>query len=88
MSEQTTVPIVLRMDDLAVATRMSVRSINRLRSAGRIPAPDFIYGRRPRWFARTIEKWLSEGGLIEPATSRATPDSASNQTMPANQKQG
>jgi predicted DNA-binding transcriptional regulator AlpA len=50
--------MTLRVDDLAVALGMSRRTIERLRSAGRFPAPDLRVGRIPLWRPETIRTWL------------------------------
>ncbi|MFI5454204.1 MAG: helix-turn-helix transcriptional regulator [Isosphaerales bacterium] len=48
--------------DWAAALQVSVPTVERLRSGGRIPPPDLYLGRRlPRWRVRTVRAWL-EGG--------------------------
>ena len=40
-----------------------VRTVDRMRSSGRLPKPDLIVGRRsPRWRAATIRAWIESGG--------------------------
>jgi predicted DNA-binding transcriptional regulator AlpA len=64
MKDQKSVDLMLlRLEDLSIATRLSSRTITRLRASGRLPKPDFCYGRLPRWYPRTIERWLAGGGL-------------------------
>jgi hypothetical protein len=64
-NEKEVSPILWRMGDDAAATRLSPRTISRLRAAGRLPAADASYGRLPRWRPSTIENWISNGGLSE-----------------------
>ncbi|WP_422932201.1 helix-turn-helix transcriptional regulator [Singulisphaera sp. PoT] len=42
---------------LLVTTR---RSIDRMRSSGRLPEPDLYVGKMPRWRASTIDRWIGE----------------------------
>ena len=48
-------------DDWAVVLNISRREVDRLRSGGILPAPDFHVGRSARWNAATVRAWL-EGG--------------------------
>jgi predicted DNA-binding transcriptional regulator AlpA len=53
---------LLSVVDLVDVLRTSRRSIERMRSAGRLPGPDLHLGvRQPRWRAETIRAWI-EGG--------------------------
>ena len=60
------VPIADRLtwglDDLTALTGLSRRTLERERSAGRLPAPDKRVGKRPLWTPATIRRWLAEGG--------------------------
>jgi predicted DNA-binding transcriptional regulator AlpA len=42
---------------------VSSATVDRLRSAGKIPKADFLVGRLPRWHASTVRAWLlAQGG--------------------------
>lgn len=79
-SKPTVAPMLFRLQDIADAVQLSKRTINRLRASGALPAADFAAGSKsPRWFQKTIDAWLSEGGNIALlASSRKSQDSASN----------
>lgn len=53
---------LLRIADLERLLGCDRRSIERMRSAGRFPAPDLHIGRMPRWRRQAIEDWISRGG--------------------------
>jgi excisionase family DNA binding protein len=53
---------MLGMDDLAALLRCNRRTLERLRSAGKLPQPDIHIGRMPRWKRSTIETWVERGG--------------------------
>ncbi len=53
---------MLGIDDLAAILRWSRRLVERMRSAGRVPMPDFHAGRCARWRAETIRRWIEAGG--------------------------
>lgn len=52
----------MSLDDVATTLKVSRRWLERERSAGRVPKPDFQAGRCPRWFPETIRRWIGEGG--------------------------
>jgi predicted DNA-binding transcriptional regulator AlpA len=52
---------VLDRDALAKLLGVSVRSVDRMRKRGQLPAPIIIGTRNPRWLAKEIEKWLEAG---------------------------
>jgi predicted DNA-binding transcriptional regulator AlpA len=54
-----TSPIAYRQNDLPNVTRLSVRTIQRLRKTGEFPAPDRMVGRSPIWSAATVAAWLA-----------------------------
>jgi predicted DNA-binding transcriptional regulator AlpA len=60
------VPIADRLtwglDDLTALTGLSRRTLERERSAGRLPKPDLKVGKRVLWTPATIRRWLAEGG--------------------------
>jgi predicted DNA-binding transcriptional regulator AlpA len=58
----TTIAPLLKPKDLAQILGVSVRMVERLRSAGAMPQPDIFLGRLPRWKATTISAWLDRGG--------------------------
>jgi predicted DNA-binding transcriptional regulator AlpA len=54
---------LLRMADLARVLNCSRRGVERMRSAGRLPAPDLYVGNRsPRWKPATLREWIEKGG--------------------------
>ena len=53
--------LTYRLDELAAALGVSRRTLERERSAGRLPRPDLHIGRAPMWRRETIARWL-EGG--------------------------
>jgi hypothetical protein len=54
---------LLRTVDLARVLGRSRRVVERLRAAGRLPAPDLYVGNRsPRWKPTTIRDWVEGGG--------------------------
>ena len=53
---------LLSQADLCRVLATSQRSIDRLRSSGRLPPPDLAIGRSPRWRASTIRSWIDRGG--------------------------
>jgi hypothetical protein len=53
---------MLSLDDLASLLKCSRRWLERERSAGRVPPPDFMAGRCPRWWPETIRRWIAQGG--------------------------
>lgn len=50
----------MTLDDIAAFLVCSRRHVERERSAGRLPTPDFHIGKRPRWWKRTILAWLHD----------------------------
>ena len=54
--------LALRLDDLADALGVSRRSLERERSAGRLPRADLTIGRMPLWKPETIRRWIEGGG--------------------------
>jgi predicted DNA-binding transcriptional regulator AlpA len=53
---------LLSIDALARVLNASRRSIERLRSAGKLPRPDLRIGKMPRWRPETIRRWIEGGG--------------------------
>jgi predicted DNA-binding transcriptional regulator AlpA len=54
---------LLRIADLTRWLSCDVRTVDRMRSAGRLPKPDLVVGRRsPRWRVETIRDWINSGG--------------------------
>ena len=50
-----------RIVEVAHYLHCSRREVERMRSAGRLPKPDLIVGRRsPRWKSETIREWIDE----------------------------
>ncbi len=53
---------MLSLNDLAAWLNCSRRILERMRSAGKVPRPDFQLGKGPRWKRSTIEAWIERGG--------------------------
>ena len=53
---------MISLDYLARILSVSRRWLERERSAGRVPKPDFMAGRCPRWKPATIRRWIETGG--------------------------
>ncbi len=49
---------LLSQTDICRILACSQRSLDRLRSAGRLPRPDMFIGRSPRWRPDTIRQWI------------------------------
>ena len=54
--------LLLRLDEVAGATGLDARTIQRERSAGRFPPPDVQLGKRPLWSPETVRAWIAKGG--------------------------
>ncbi len=54
--------LALRLDEIADSLGVSRRTLERLRSAGRFPAPDRVVNRMALWRPATVDAWLSQGG--------------------------
>jgi hypothetical protein len=52
----------LTINDWGRVLSCSRRGVERMRSAGKLPPPDFRVGRCPRWRAATVRAWLERGG--------------------------
>jgi predicted DNA-binding transcriptional regulator AlpA len=54
---------LLSRADLARVLSVSLRSLDRLQSSGRLPQPDLFLGvRQPRWKSSTVRQWIENGG--------------------------
>jgi len=53
---------LMSISDLAEVLKCSRRGVERLRASGRVPKPDLVVGRMPRWRPGTIRKWIDRGG--------------------------
>jgi hypothetical protein len=53
---------LMSINDLAECLKCSRRGVERLRASGRVPKPDIIVGRMPRWRPGTIRRWIERGG--------------------------
>jgi hypothetical protein len=53
---------MLGIDDLAELLSCSRRLVERMRSTGKVPKPDFKVGKMPRWHVETIRAWIGRGG--------------------------
>jgi len=56
---------LIRIADLTRWLSCDVRTVDRMRSSGRLPKPDVIVGRRsPRWRVETICDWINSNGKV------------------------
>lgn len=53
-----TVEAMLTIDDLCRILCISRRAVERLRAAGKVPPPDLVVCKRPRWKGDTIRGWI------------------------------
>jgi hypothetical protein len=53
---------LLDRSDLATVLRCSLVTLDRLKAAGRLPKPDVMLSRSPRWRVQTFRSWLEKGG--------------------------
>lgn len=59
--QDTPAPPIERLystDDLADVLNVGRRTVERLRSAGKLPKPDLHVGKMPRWRPETVRAWL------------------------------
>lgn len=49
---------LLCIEDWSAALGCSRRMVERMRSAGRIPKPDVMVGKMPRWRPETFRRWI------------------------------
>jgi hypothetical protein len=54
--------LTYRLDALATALGVRRRTLERERSAGRLPRPDLQIGKMPLWRPETIRRWIEGGG--------------------------
>jgi predicted DNA-binding transcriptional regulator AlpA len=50
----------LTLADWTQILRCSRREVERMKSAGKLPPPDFKVGRMPRWKPETVRRWIDE----------------------------
>lgn len=56
--------LLLRLDEVEVATGLDKRTIQRERSAGRFPEPSVQLGRAPLWTPESLRAWIEAGGRV------------------------
>jgi predicted DNA-binding transcriptional regulator AlpA len=54
-------PLVTKAD-LERILQIDSRTIDRMRSTGKLPKPDLFLSRMPRWKPETIRAWIEAGG--------------------------
>jgi len=65
LPEPATVPrLAFRLDEVALSLGLSRRTLERERSAGRMPKPDMRVGKMPLWRPDTIREWVERGGRL------------------------
>ncbi len=57
---ETPLEPMLSLDGLATLMNASRRTMERLRTAGKLPKPDLAIGKMPRWSPETIRRWIAE----------------------------
>ena len=57
-------PLLITADQVAAMLQVSVRSVWRLRSSGKLPKPVEVGG-SVRWNNEQMRKWVSEGCPVE-----------------------
>lgn len=57
----TAIEPLMGVADLARVLNVSRRSVERLRSSGKLPRPDLHAGKLPRWRPETIRRWINGG---------------------------
>ena len=66
VGKTTSIEPLLKLADLPVVLSCGSRTVERLRSAGRLPKPDLLIGtgsrKSPRWKPETIRQWIENGG--------------------------
>jgi predicted DNA-binding transcriptional regulator AlpA len=55
-------PLAFRKATAAELLGISVRTLERLTSAGKFPRPDAHAGRCPLWTRSSLETWIARGG--------------------------
>jgi hypothetical protein len=55
-------PVAVRKRQAARMVGICPRLLERLRAAGKFPAPDATAGKCPLWTRSTLEAWISAGG--------------------------
>lgn len=50
---------MLSVDDIAATLNASRRTVERMRSAGKLPNPDLHVGKCPRWAQQTVRRWIA-----------------------------
>jgi predicted DNA-binding transcriptional regulator AlpA len=53
---------LITIGDWATALVVSVPTVERLRYSKKIPPPDVMIGRLPRWKPSTVRAWIESGG--------------------------
>lgn len=54
--------LTYRLHEIHKCIGVSRRTLERLRAAGRFPAPDVQVGKIPLWSAETLQRWVKGGG--------------------------
>jgi hypothetical protein len=53
---------LLNFDDITTFLSCGLRTVERWKAAGKLPKPDLMIGRSPRWKPETIRRWVDGGG--------------------------
>lgn len=58
----TSIEPLVTKSDLERILQIDSRTIDRMRSTGKLPKPDLFLSRMPRWKASTVRAWIEAGG--------------------------
>jgi predicted DNA-binding transcriptional regulator AlpA len=51
---------MISLNGMADMLAVSRRTVERMRSAGKIPKPDVLVGKMPRWKLETFWRWIDQ----------------------------
>jgi len=51
---------LVKLSDWPVILGCSIETVGRMRVAGKLPRPDLVIGRMPRWRPATVRRWIDE----------------------------
>lgn len=49
---------LVKLSDWPIILGCSIETVGRMKAAGRLPRPDLMIGRSPRWRPETVRRWL------------------------------
>lgn len=63
-AKTATLPTLVSRNEFAKFLGVHVKTLDRLGRGGLVPKPDVLLGKSPRWRLDTIERFISDGGLV------------------------